>query len=277
MQFNQPNLWLSHMPWPQVDGHKYDRGHTLVVGGPMIKAGAAKLAALAALRTGAGLVSIVSHEKDIAAYATTALSVMTMPRREWKHALKDERVNVMLIGPGAGVGKETKEDVLEALGAGKKLVIDADGITVFKGNPKLLFSAIQQPCILTPHAGEFERIFPQLAALEKATSASEAAQISHAVVVYKGRETIIAAPDGRVCLNNTAPPELATAGSGDVLAGICAGLLSQGMESFQAACAAVWIHGEAAKLHGSGLIAEDIISMLPQVLRILKKYAINPS
>jgi ADP-dependent NAD(P)H-hydrate dehydratase / NAD(P)H-hydrate epimerase len=275
MKHNAPEIWISHFPWPQPEGHKYDRGHTLVIGGAMAKAGAAKLAALAALRTGAGLVSIVCHAKDMHVYAASALSVMTLPRKEWKTSLKDARVNTVLIGPGAGVTKQTQDNVLVALKARKQAVLDADALTAFAATPKRLYAAIRSPCILTPHAGEFKRLFPAIAALERTEAARKAAELSHAAVVYKGAKTIIAAPDGRVCVNINAPPDLATAGSGDVLSGICAGLLAQGMDAFYAACAAVWLHGEAANLHGAGLIAEDIITLLPQVLQRLKKHGIS--
>lgn len=271
---NCPELWIAHFPWPKKDGHKYDRGWALVIGGALYKAGAAKLAALAALRAGAGLVSIVCSEKDAVVYASTALSLMTMPRKKWNDALKDEHTTTIVIGPGAGVTKQTRDDVLSALKARRQVVLDADALNAFAANPKRVFSAILSPCILTPHAGEFKKLFPALSGLERKEAAQKAAALSKAVVIYKGHNTIIAAPDGRVCENTNAPADLATAGSGDVLAGICAGLLAQGMDAFNAACAAVWLHGEAATLHGPGLISEDIITLLPQVLRNLKKHAI---
>lgn len=268
-QENSPTLWRSLLPWPQPEHNKYHRGHTLVIGGEAKRAGAAKLAAIAALRTGSGLVSIVCSEKDIPVYAASALSLMTESRKDFLKLLQDKRKNTVLIGPGAGVSKATRDAVLATLKAQKKAVLDADVLTAFAKNPKALFAAINSPCILTPHAGEFARLFP-VSSSTKQEAALAAAKASHAVIVYKGHETVIASPDGRVVVNNNAPPDLATAGTGDVLAGICAGFLAQGMEAFEAACAAVWIHGEAARQQGAGLISEDLPGRLPLVLQTLK-------
>jgi NAD(P)H-hydrate epimerase len=267
---NHPHLWRALLPWPQPQGHKYQRGHTLVIAGPPKRAGAARLAGLAALRAGSGLVSLVCDKKDLRVYASKALSLMTETRDEWKKLLADERKNTVIIGPGAGVGKTTRDMTLTALKSGKRSVLDADALTSFASHAKTLFAAIKSPCILTPHDGEFARLFPKLTG-SKLEKALQAAALSHAVVVLKGYDTVIAAPDGRAAINTNAPPDLATAGSGDVLSGICAGLLSQGMAAFDAACAGVWIHGQAATLHGAGLIAEDLVGRIPAVLQGLKK------
>ncbi len=268
---NNPSLWQALLPWPKPEHNKYHRGHTLVVGGSAKHAGAAKLAAFSALRTGSGLVTIVCNERDVPVYATTALSLMTETLDNWKTLLEDSRKNTAIIGPGAGVGKETCDLVLAALEAKKETVLDADALTSFADDPARLFNAIASPCVLTPHSGEFARLFSGLSINHiRLQNALQAATLSHAVVVLKGSDTVIAAPDGRAVINHNAPPELATAGTGDVLAGIIAGLLSQGMEVFAAACAAVWIHGEAAKLQGTGLISQDLPNHIGKVLQGLK-------
>jgi NAD(P)H-hydrate epimerase len=266
---NGPELWQALLPWPKPEGHKYMRGDTLVIAGPAKRAGAAKLAGLAALRTGSGLVSLVCDKKDLRVYASRALSLMTDTRDQWKKLLADKRKNTVLIGPGAGVTKATRDVVLAALKAQKRAVLDADALTAFAPHAKTLFAAIKSPVILTPHDGEFARLFPALKG-SKLEKARKAAELSHAVVVLKGYDTVIASPDGRAAINTNAPPDLATAGAGDVLSGICAGLLAQGMEPWEAASAAVWIHGEAARQQGAGLIAEDLLTHLPSVLQSLK-------
>jgi ADP-dependent NAD(P)H-hydrate dehydratase / NAD(P)H-hydrate epimerase len=177
--------------------------------------------------------------------------------------LTDTRYSGFLIGPGAGVSDETKGCALRMLATNKPVVIDADAITSFKAEPSLLFESIEGPCVLTPHEGEFDRIFAIQG--DKLHRAREAAKQSGAIVILKGADTVIASPDGRAVINANAPPTLATAGSGDVLSGIILGLLSQGMEPFLASCAAVWMHGAAANLFGVGLIADDLPDLLPRV------------
>lgn len=270
---NLPSLWQHQLKWPSPAIHKYDRGAILVAGGAAAKAGAAKLAATAAMRAGAGLATIVCAEEDVPVYASAALSVMTAGDSQWKSLLADERISTVVIGPGAGIGETTRTKVTEALSAGKRVVLDADAITSFASEPQSLFMIGKPHCVLTPHSGEFARLFPDLGALPRHQAALRAAERSRCVVVLKGYDTIIASPDGRRAINTNAPPTLATAGSGDVLAGICGGFLAQGMEPFEAACAAVWLHSEAAALHGDGLIAEDIVNTLPQALQNLRNYA----
>lgn len=264
---NQEKHWMADWPEPQPEFNKYHRGHTLILGGSMLHAGAAKLAGLAALRVGAGLVSIIAGEKDIAVYAQSALSLMTKKLSSWSKLIADERNPVFVIGPGLEPLKLIRDKVLDALRAQKRVVLDAGGLTAFADKPERLFKAIQSPCILTPHSGEFAKIFSSIdASHNKLVQAQTAAKTSGAVVILKGFDTVIAAPDGRSAINSNAPCQLATAGSGDVLAGLCGGLLAQGMESFAAACAAVWIHAEAAQQQKSGLIAEDLLKYLPKVL-----------
>mgnify|MGYP001029462198 FL=1 len=267
---NSPRLWAMEYPWPSHDSHKYQRGHVLVVGGEVLT-GAARLSAMAAARIGAGLVTVAAPEPAWAVYAASLTSVMVLPLDDaegLEQLLADERRNVIVVGPGAGVSEATRQHVLAALEVGRGVVLDADGITSFRKAPQELFSAIKGPCVLTPHEGEFGRLFDvQGSKLERAR---EAAAQCGAVVVLKGADTVVASPDGRAIINDNAPPDLATGGTGDVLTGFIAGLMAQGMEPFLAAAAAVWLHGRAAKRFGPGLIAEDLPAILPQVLQQLK-------
>ena len=269
---NGPALWGEGFPWPGAAGHKYSRGHALVVGGGVESTGAARLAARAALRAGAGLVTLACPPGALMVYAQALEAVMTRAMAEpdgFAALLADPRKNAVLIGPGNGVGEATRKRVLASLAAGKACVLDADALTSFENQPSELFSAIKSPCILTPHEGEFARLFTHQG--DKPGRAGAAAAESGAVVLLKGADTVVAAPDGRLAINHNAPPELATAGSGDVLAGIAVGLLAQGMGAYQAACAAAWLHGEAAARFGPGLIAEDICETLPLALTTLKE------
>ena len=266
---NDPSWWLAGFPRPSLESHKYTRGHALVAGGGVM-IGAGRLAAKSALRTGAGLVTLAAPDAAFPIYATALTGVIVHPVAgldDFQALLTDKRRNAVLIGPGAGVGSDTRERTLATLEAEKRTVLDADALTSFAGDPGILFSAIRSPCVMTPHEGEFARLFETGGS--KPERARRAAQQSGAVVVLKGADTVIAAPDGRVVINANAPPELATAGSGDVLAGIVLGLLAQGMEPFVAAAAAVWIHGDAAARVGPGLVSEDLIEALATTLRDL--------
>jgi ADP-dependent NAD(P)H-hydrate dehydratase / NAD(P)H-hydrate epimerase len=269
---NNPGLWIDCLPKRSADAHKYDRGHALVVGGyPMT--GAARLAALAAARVGAGLTTVAVPEIAFPIYATALTSVMV-------HALANEisldrllaerRFSALLIGPGAGVGDVTRANALAMLATGLPTLLDADALTSFSDDMTALFSEAGSNTVLTPHEGEFARLFDIQGT--KNDRALHAARQSGAVIVLKGRETVIAAPDGRIIINRNAPPTLATAGSGDVLSGIILGLLAQGMEPFMAAAAGVWMHGAAATAFGPGLIADDLPDLLPAVLRQLKQW-----
>jgi hydroxyethylthiazole kinase-like uncharacterized protein yjeF len=264
---DEPLWWLDGFPRASLESHKYTRGHALVAGGGMMT-GAARLAAKSAARTGAGLVTLAAPEAAFPVYAAALTGVIVHPvvsLDDFRALLADKRRNAVLIGPGAGVGAETRDKTLATLGAEKRAVLDADALTSFAEDPETLFSAIRSPCVMTPHEGEFVRLFDP--AGNKPERARRAARESGAVIVLKGADTVIAAADGRVAINANAPPELATAGSGDVLAGIVLGLLAQGMEPFAAAAAAVWIHGDAARRVGPGLISEDLIEALAPVLR----------
>jgi NAD(P)H-hydrate epimerase len=282
---NSPALW--DFPWPRLEGHKYARGHCVVVSGPAHATGAARLAARAALRVGAGLVSVASPPEAVAVNAAHLTAIMVKPfegAAGLGQLLADRRLNAVALGPGLGVGKETRELVTTVLksdagasaGAGatkKGVVLDADAVTSFKDEPQTLFALLDDRCVLTPHEGEFERLFPGL--LDQSASKLDAARAAAAralcVVLLKGADTVIAAPAGKAVINANAPPFLATAGAGDVLAGLIAGLLAQGMTAFEAACAGAWLHGEAARHFGPGLIAEDLPDMLPAILAGLSR------
>ncbi len=272
---NGPALWGSRFPWPDPVQHKYARGHAVVVSGPSHATGAARLAARAALRVGAGLTSVASPPDAVAVNASALTAIMVKPfsgAAGLASLLADTRLNAVLIGPGSGVGRATTELVAAVLAGDAGTVLDADAITSFSGEPSTLFRLLRQNCVLTPHEGEFGRIFPQL--LTRAGSRIEAARAAAAaagcVVLLKGPDTVVAEPYGRVAINSNAPAWLATAGAGDVLAGIIAGLMAQGMNAFDAANAGAWLHGEAANLFGPGLISEDLPEKLPQVLRDLR-------
>jgi NAD(P)H-hydrate epimerase len=267
----EPALWLAHYPWPKAAGHKYDRGHAVVFGGAELT-GAARLAARGALRIGAGLVTVASPAAARAIYQaeqTAALLTSTVDGPDGiAGLLADKRKTAALIGPGYGVGGTTR-DAVRAIVAATPAVLDADALTSFAGEPEALFAAIRgKRCVLTPHEGEFVRIFAFTG--DKLTRARRAASHAGVVVVLKGPDTVIAHPDGRAAINANAPPELATGGTGDVLAGMILGLLAQHMDPFDAACAATWLHGAAATAIGPGLIADDLPQALPAALRALK-------
>jgi ADP-dependent NAD(P)H-hydrate dehydratase / NAD(P)H-hydrate epimerase len=270
---NSPALWS--YPWPKIDAHKYARGHCLVVSGPAHATGAARLAARGALRVGAGLVSIASPPSAVPVNAAALTAIMVKPfngPRGLVALLEDKRFNAVVIGPGCGVGAETQELVTAILRSEAAAVLDADALTSFRGEPKVLFALLREKTVLTPHDGEFERLFPGLLAeaKSKVEAVRTAASRAKCTVLLKGPDTVIAAPDGRAAINANAPPTLATAGSGDVLAGFIGGLMAQGVAAFEAAACAAWLHGEAANAFGPGLIAEDLPEMLPAVLKELK-------
>jgi ADP-dependent NAD(P)H-hydrate dehydratase / NAD(P)H-hydrate epimerase len=281
---NDPALWQRELPRPGAGGNKYSRGHALLVGGyPMT--GAARMAARGAARAGAGLTSIAVPDIALPIYAAALTSIMVHPLsrpEDFTQLLGDSRYSALLIGPGAGVNEATRGRALEMLRTHRAVLLDADAISVFADRVGELAGAIQGPCILTPHEGEFARLFGAAgrgavgrgpagvgAAGDKLSRARAAARASGAIIVLKGADTVIAAPDGRAIVNSNAPANLATAGSGDVLSGVILGLLAQGMDGFLAAAAGVWLHGAAAADFGPGLLAEDLPDLLPGVLRRL--------
>ena len=271
---NGPALWS--FPWPHNGGNKFQRGDCLVVSGPAHATGAARLAARGALRAGAGLVSVASPLEAVAINAASLTAIMVKPfagEAGFAGLLKDERIKGIVIGPGCGVGGDTRALVKLVLAHRAGAVLDADALTSFRDDPDALFARLRENVVLTPHEGEFGRIFPGL--LENSASRIDAARAAAAkagcVVLLKGTDTVVARPDGRVVINSNAPPTLATAGSGDVLAGLIGGLLAQGMAAFEAAACGAWLHGAAAQAFGPGLIAEDLPEMLPRVLRDLAR------
>ena len=277
---NLPEAWQKSFPVPRIDGHKYARGHAVIVSGDMASTGAARLAARGALRAGSGLVTLVSPRDALAVNAAALTAVMVHAVDtviEFAELFNDRRLNACVIGPGAGVGGRTRDLVHTALSLRRHLVLDADALTSFAEAPDRLFESIRglhdPQVVLTPHEGEFPRLFsdisnkhPNRSKLERVRAAAER---SGAVVLLKGPDTVVASPDGRAAIAANAPPWLATAGAGDVLAGIIGGFLAQGVPAFEAASVGVWMHGEGAREAGPGLIAEDLTEVLPAVFRRL--------
>ena len=275
---NEPGLWLERFPWPTVDGHKYLRGDALVASGAADATGAARLAARGALRAGAGLVTVASPRNALAVNAAHLTAVMLREAdgpQGLAALLSDTRKNAFLIGPGHGVGEETRGMVLTALKATPAVVLDADALTSFAETPDELFEAIHAraaPVVMTPHAGEFARLFGDVPGASKVDRTRTAATRCGATVILKGPDTVISAPDGHAAIDTNGTPWLATAGSGDVLGGMVLAMLAQGLGGFDAGCIGVWMHGEAAKRFGPGLIAEDLPELVPEVLEDLEGY-----
>ena len=276
LAINAPALWESQYPWPKLSDHKYKRGHVVIAGGRHMT-GAARMCANAAQRIGAGMVTVAAPSDAVVVYKiclTTPLIHDIRDTAAFYECARQSRVSAVLVGPGNGTMGTTRERALAALRTQKPVVLDADALSIFDGAASLLHDAISGPCVLTPHDGEFAKIFPDLGELDhphgKIERTRAAARLSGAVVLLKGADTVIAAPDGRAVINDNAPADLATGGAGDVLSGMITGLLAQGMEPFEAACAGAWLHGAAAVEFGPGLIADDLIKALPVVLRNLK-------
>jgi hydroxyethylthiazole kinase-like uncharacterized protein yjeF len=279
---NNPALWGRTLPRPAVDTHKYSRGHVAVFSGGPSSTGAARLSAMAAARIGAGAVTMLSRSEALAANAAHLTSIIL--RRadtlsDVREFLNERRPGALVYGPGLGADEKVGRflmDLLPSAADCRGIVIDADGLTSLSKQLDGFLTAVQTndapPLVLTPHEGEFARLCPDLASnqqISKLEKARIAAERFGATVVYKGPDTVIAAPDGRTAINGNGSPHLATAGSGDVLSGLIAGLLAQSMPPFGAACAAVWIHAEAARRFGVGLIAEDLPLAIRPVLRTL--------
>lgn len=272
---NDPACWHALFPLPTPEQHKYARGHLLVAGGSEML-GASRLAARAAQRVGTGMVTLAAPHQAAPLYRVSLDSAVVRAYRDTKTFIdmaEERRVSAALIGPGLGEGTlAAREKVLAILRTGKPAVLDADALSLFEGGADLLFGTVAGPVLLTPHEGEFHRLFPDLAddpALSKLDRARQAAARAGAVLVFKGFDSVIAAPDGRAAINANAPPTLATAGSGDVLAGLAGGLVAQGMPAFEAGCAACWLHGAAASAFGPGLVADDLPERIPAALRLL--------
>ncbi len=277
-RLNHPSLWTSALPRPERSSHKYDRGHALVVSGEGSRSGAARLSARGALRAGAGLVTVLAPQDAVLVHAARLDAVMVRrcdDAAALAAILEDRRLNALVVGPGGGVGERTAAMALAAAESGRAVVLDADALTSLAGQPGRIAQAARGngAIVLTPHDGEFARLFGGLGgdldSPSKCVRALAAARTAGAIVVSKGPDTVVAAPDGRVVINATGTPNLATAGSGDVLSGMIAGLMAQGMPAFEAACAGVWMHGRVAEAFGPGLISEDIADRLPPVLATL--------
>lgn len=274
---NEPTAFLQHLPVPSTSGHKFDRGHVLVRSGPLASTGAARLSAQTALECGSGLVTLSSDLAALpvnAAHLTAVMIKVCEGASEWRSLLQDSRITTVVVGPGNGIDVNTRKAVEYSLEANKHCILDADALSCWstEADSQHLFRLLatcRNTAVLTPHGGEFARLFPALHAqsgLSKLDLALSAAKFASAVIVLKGADTVIASPDGRSAINASAPPWLATAGAGDVLAGLIASLVAQGMPAFEAACAAVWMHGEAALQLGYPMSAERLILQLPSVL-----------
>lgn len=269
------------------EAHKYHHGHALVLSGSHGSTGAARLAARGALRIGAGLVTLGSPRSAMLENAANLTAVMLKQidgALGLTEVLEDMRFNAICLGPGLGIRADTQALVLTALKANRPTVLDADALTRFSANPDVLFGLLHKDCVITPHGGEFTKLFPDIAeklaapavtgpAYSKVDATREAAARAGCVVLFKGPDTVIADPDGRCSVNSAqydrAAPWLATAGSGDVLAGFISGLLARGFSPTQAAETGAWLHVECARKFGPGLIAEDLAEQLPAVFRDL--------
>ena len=274
---NNSDLWISSFPKPSSLDHKYTRGMVLINCGPKSKTGAARLAARSALRVGAGAVKIICN-KNVVDILEPQISVELIEvienKQDFQNILKDRKVSSILIGPGNGINDETKARALMALAFIDHVVLDADALTVFENNPKELFIDCYPHTILTPHEGEFKKIFgKEIDEInDRVIKTKEASIKSNTTVVLKGANTIIASPSGDVVINKSSATYLATAGSGDVLAGIITSLVGKNkMNAFDAACAGVWLHSEIGTILGAGMIAEDIIDLIPVTVKKLLK------
>lgn len=267
---NSPDVFALALPERHAQDHKYTRGAALVLSGDEFSTGASRLAALCALRIGAGVVSLAGDEAALRIQAAHVTSVMVKPAgsaEAWQRLIHEPRLRALCLGPGAGVNRETRARVFAALEAGPAVVLDADALRCLGAHLSRfarVIRALPRPVLLTPHEGEFAALFPDLTGSREARAVA-AAETSGAIIILKGHESLIAAPDKRLVVNRSAPPTLATAGSGDVLAGILTGLLAQGMAGFEAACAAVWLHGEAGRLCGPRPIADDLCAAIARL------------
>lgn len=267
MQQNDPELWLSLFPKPDSHSHKYTRGKAVLLGGEHMT-GATRLAAESCLRMGAGMCRVLAMGGSGVVYRSSLPAPVIVQDYPTLDAapFKDDRCTAALLGPGAGA--PIKELVTRVLKIKKPCVLDADALSGFQGKEGDLYALGHAACVLTPHEAEFQRIFPNMSG-KREERARDAAQVSGCVVVLKGGRTVISAPDGRVVLNAHASPYLATAGTGDVLSGMITALLAQGMPAFEAACTAVWCHGQVSLTLGVGMIASDIPKQIPGVLKDL--------
>lgn len=266
VRLNTPLSWVDNIPVPGPDSHKYNRGHTLISGGELMT-GAARMAAMAARRIGSGMVTLAVPPSVVPIYACSNPGNLIVPLAadyDCEGLFSDSRISACLVGPGMSTGHRTRHLVMRGLQSGKQIVLDADALTEMATHQDEFFDLMNDNCLLTPHEGEFARLFEIVG--DKIFRTQEAARECGAVVLLKGPDSVIASPDGAVTVNATGSGWLATAGSGDVLAGIAAGLMAQNLSAYEAGCAAAWIHGRAGELFGPGLIAEDLPDLVPEVL-----------
>lgn len=267
---NAPLLWSARFPWPSPQAHKHARGHVMVASGGLARTGAARLAARAALRAGAGLVTVLSPQDALTENAAHLTAIMLREAGDAEAlAYAAQDASCLVIGPAFGTSPAHREKLKAVLAPRNRapIVLDADALTLLG---PLKSGALHPRDVLTPHIGEFKRVFPDLAdAPSKIEAARAASARCGAIVLLKGPDTVIAAPDGRAIINSNGTPFLATAGAGDVLAGIIAALIAQGMDSFDAASAGAWLHAASAESIGPGLISEDLPEALPRVLNML--------
>lgn len=269
---NSPALWHGQLPQPGFGVHKFQRGHLKVVSGGPWNTGAARLTAKAGLRAGAGLVTMLSPPEAAGVHAAHLTAIMLAPFQTAENlSAYAANSSAMVIGPAAGINDATRANVEALLKSPARILLDADALTVFGDDPAVLFRQLRPTDILTPHEGEFARLFGDLLATSdnKVQATRAAAAKAGCVILLKGADTVIAQPDGNALVNTHATRWLATAGSGDVLAGIIAGLMAQGVDTFVAAAIGSWLHGEAGRRVGAGLIAEDIEMQLPDILSAL--------
>ena len=270
-----PHLWIKYFPWKKISGHKYSRGRVIVYGGMKEFTGATMLSAQAALRTGTGSAKIICSKRTLQIYSLKFPSVLKTEINDiyqLKEFLKKEKITSMLIGPGSGSNKKIKEITKLILKKVKYVVVDADALTCFKNDLKSLYNLLDKNKIITPHQGEFHKIFPTIKKkLNNVDKAISGAKLIKSNIVLKGSSTIIVSHDKKIIINDHSSSELAVIGSGDVLSGLIVSLVGdKKMSPFLAACAATWIHGDIAKKYGQGLIAEDIVKGIPNALKRLK-------
>ena len=270
IKINSKNQWLKKIIWPKIDDHKYSRGYSLIIGGPRNMTGASRLAALSAQRAGSGIVALVSDKKAEEIYFNSLTSQLVKTYKnikEYNSIINEYRVDSIVIGPGLDISNNSILKIKSALKTNKRIVLDAGALTCFKNKLEIFVKMISgKDVIITPHEGELKSILPNLSG-SLISKALKSAKILNTIVVLKGPTTVIASPNNKAFVNTAGAKWLATAGSGDVLAGIIGGLLSNKMEAFYAAAYGVWMHSEAGKYLGPGLIAEDIPKILPKIIK----------
>ena len=272
---NLPDLWVKRFPWKKLLGHKYSRGRVVIYGGIKEFVGATILSSLAALKTGTGAVKIICTKDTIQTYLVKFPSVLKAEINninELKKFLNREKITALLVGPGAGSNKKTKEITKLILKKVKYVVLDADALTCFKNDLKSLYSLLDKNKIITPHIVEFHKIFPNIYKnISNIEKIKKAQKLINSNIILKGPTTIIASYDKKIVLNFHSSSELAVIGSGDVLSGLIVSLIGEKkMSPFLAGCAATWLHGDIAKKYGKGLISEDIIKGIPKALKRLR-------